>query len=482
MKVDLTLLEQIVSSGKAPSGASNNLDAGAFAALLNQALAAVIDDSGLQAEEQAEGLALFIDQLSDENTDIGELFADAGKEQAEGDQQTINEQFMFAVEMLADRQSADSSVKQEGMNDQFLRQEKEVAATASEINPGEKGKGFAESTSSATAVKVDPDPEKIQFGDKKNHSPQENSLKGERENASRVMGSAEENQALKGRPGVESSEKNPLPDKPAPRFAGDQAEKADFKDLAGQARQIPREKAAEGREQFNGRTGQNEPSAAVKNEPPAGKTTDVFQDKGMDVQNELSSKMARAETVSAKPQASNVPAEQLHINQQPAIQGDHAVRAEAVLQSQDNSGLRQNVMQQLEGKLVYLRESANNPAEMRLTLNPPELGEVTIRVFSRQGKLSASIVAESHLVKEIIESSISELRQRMNFVGIQFEQLDVSTSDGHSGESDRSDGSLGASRPNNPDLRGGELTVAENGLGSQAAVSETGNHIIDYLA
>ena len=131
MKVDLTLLEQIVSSGKAPSGASNNLDAGAFAALLNQALAAVIDDSGLQAEEQAEGLALFIDQLSDENTDIGELFADAGKEQAEGDQQTINEQFMFAVEMLADRQSAESPVKQEGINDQFLRQEKEVVATTS---------------------------------------------------------------------------------------------------------------------------------------------------------------------------------------------------------------------------------------------------------------------------------------------------------------------------------------------------------------
>jgi len=75
---------------------------------------------------------------------------------------------------------------------------------------------------------------------------------------------------------------------------------------------------------------------------------------------------------------------------------------------------------------------------MRMTLNPPELGEVTIRVFSRQGKLSATIIAETSFVKEILESSISELRQRLNFVDIQFEQLDLSTSGKHSGESDRS--------------------------------------------
>ena len=123
--------------------------------------------------------------------------------------------------------------------------------------------------------------------------------------------------------------------------------------------------------------------------------------------------------------------------QQPAVQGDQAVRSDSILQPQQSANLRESVMQQVEGRLIYLRESGVNPAEMRLTLHPPELGEVTVRVFSRQGKLSASIIAESSLVKEILESSIAELKQRMNFVHIQFEQLDLSTAGKQSGGSDR---------------------------------------------
>jgi type III secretion system needle length determinant len=145
----------------------------------------------------------------------------------------------------------------------------------------------------------------------------------------------------------------------------------------------------------------------------------------------------RSENGATKAQAGTAASEQPVLGQQPSIQGDHGVRAEAVLQSQQNPNLRESVMQQLEGRMIYMRESGNNPAEMRMTLHPPELGEVTIRVFSKQGKLSASIIAETPLVKEILESSISELRQRLNFVQIQFEQLDVSTSGRQSGESDR---------------------------------------------
>jgi len=124
--------------------------------------------------------------------------------------------------------------------------------------------------------------------------------------------------------------------------------------------------------------------------------------------------------------------------QQPAALGDQAVRSDSILQPQQSANLRESVMQQVEGRLIYLRESGVNPAEMRLTLHPPELGEVTVRVFSKQGKLSASIIAESSLVKEILESSIAELKQRMNFVHIQFEQLDFSTAGKQSGGSDRS--------------------------------------------
>ncbi len=147
---------------------------------------------------------------------------------------------------------------------------------------------------------------------------------------------------------------------------------------------------------------------------------------------------------SAKP-ANQVPLfGQDGVFQQPGVQGDEALQANKVVQQQGAATLRESVMQQLEGRLNYFRESGNLPAEMRLTLHPPELGEVTIRVFSSKGKLSASIIAESAVVKEILESSISELRQRLNFVNIQFEQLDFSTAgkETGAGSSGRSDSSL----------------------------------------
>lgn len=135
---------------------------------------------------------------------------------------------------------------------------------------------------------------------------------------------------------------------------------------------------------------------------------------------------------------------QQHLNRQP---GELELMSKSSTGSEDRqAALRAAVTEQVEGRLVYLRERGSFPAEMRLTLNPPELGEVKIRVMSRQGQLSASIVTESALVKEIIESSISELRQRINFVHIQFEQLDVSTAGKEAGGSEHggSKGEAGA--------------------------------------
>ncbi len=143
---------------------------------------------------------------------------------------------------------------------------------------------------------------------------------------------------------------------------------------------------------------------------------------------------------------------QLQGQEQDLFGGQASIRSSDVLQPGKTAAshldnLRENVMQQIEGRLTYIRENSTLPAEMRLTLNPPELGEVTIRVFSKNGQLSASIITESALVKEILESSITELRQRINFVNIQFEQLDISTSGEPAKGSDYSgDGGAGAGR------------------------------------
>lgn len=142
---------------------------------------------------------------------------------------------------------------------------------------------------------------------------------------------------------------------------------------------------------------------------------------------DFASAVRNSEPANARPQNSAPVAEQSAIFQQPAVQGDDAVQASRIFQVPvQANNLRESIIQQLEGRMVYLRETAANPAEMRMTLHPPELGEVTIRVFSKQGRLSASIIAETPLVREILESSITELRQRMNFVSIDFEQLDFS--------------------------------------------------------
>lgn len=177
------------------------------------------------------------------------------------------------------------------------------------------------------------------------------------------------------------------------------------------------------------------------------------------------------------PQAEN----SLHA-QSSAIQGDQALRSEAVLQADRTAGMRETVLQQVEGKLVYLRESGTAPAEMRLTLHPPELGEVTIRVFSKQGKMSATVLAESALVKEILESSITELRQRVNFVDIQFEQLDFSSSNNQSDHSGKSARRFEGQFLNRAGPAGEEMDVQGDLSGNLQAASQAERNAVDYWA
>jgi len=154
----------------------------------------------------------------------------------------------------------------------------------------------------------------------------------------------------------------------------------------------------------------------------AARANNARQDTGL---NSGRSESSRPETNLQRPP--NVsPTQDQSIAQQSTIRGDEALQGNRMLNTQ-GATLRESVMQQLQGNMTYLRESGNNPAEMRVTLHPPELGEVTVRVFSSKGRLSASIIAETPLAREILESSITELRQRMNLVNIQFDQLDVST-------------------------------------------------------
>ena len=89
-----------------------------------------------------------------------------------------------------------------------------------------------------------------------------------------------------------------------------------------------------------------------------------------------------------------------------------------------DAAFKEQIMQKIQGRLIYIHEKGAAPAEMRLQLQPAEWGEMVIRVFSRQGRLSAVIQVEA-AVMEILEGSLPELRQRLQQSNLPLEHLEL---------------------------------------------------------
>lgn len=107
-----------------------------------------------------------------------------------------------------------------------------------------------------------------------------------------------------------------------------------------------------------------------------------------------------------------------------ALPGPANPAAEQGLGGVDLTG---SVLEQLRGCCTYFRERAAFPAEIRLSLDPPELGELLIRVVSRQGKLSASIITGTAAVKEALAGVLHELHQRFEQNSLFLERVDLLT-------------------------------------------------------
>ena len=75
--------------------------------------------------------------------------------------------------------------------------------------------------------------------------------------------------------------------------------------------------------------------------------------------------------------------------------------------------------------------------QVTLRLDPPELGEVTIRLSTGQDRaVSGEIVVENQKVQEIVQRNMGVLRETLSEQGIQINQIDVSVND-RAGLSDR---------------------------------------------
>jgi flagellar hook-length control protein FliK len=67
-----------------------------------------------------------------------------------------------------------------------------------------------------------------------------------------------------------------------------------------------------------------------------------------------------------------------------------------------------------------------NVSEVRMTLRPESLGELTIRLRVESGIVIAQFVAESERVRQIIESNFNELRDALTDKGLEVSQMEVS--------------------------------------------------------
>ncbi len=67
-----------------------------------------------------------------------------------------------------------------------------------------------------------------------------------------------------------------------------------------------------------------------------------------------------------------------------------------------------------------------NVSQIKITLRPEYLGDVSLKVVSENGIVSAQFLAENQKVKEIIEANFAQLKDMLNEQGVQVSALSVS--------------------------------------------------------
>jgi flagellar hook-length control protein FliK len=72
-----------------------------------------------------------------------------------------------------------------------------------------------------------------------------------------------------------------------------------------------------------------------------------------------------------------------------------------------------------------------------LRLDPPELGEVTIRIASREGSMSGEIAVENRHVHDVVQRHLVDLREALTGQGVQVDRLDVSVDGRSAADADR---------------------------------------------
>jgi flagellar hook-length control protein FliK len=128
-------------------------------------------------------------------------------------------------------------------------------------------------------------------------------------------------------------------------------------------------------------------------------------------------------------------------------------------------------------------------SEVRLVLNPPELGHVEVRIASHEGGLRISLEAAQSGARDLMERSLPALQQALEARDLRVERLNVQATDTGRGSLDTSAGGpqSGGSDANSGDGGPEWSAVASFGAGAEAVTagpsqSQTADGRLDVMA
>ncbi|MDI6617545.1 MAG: flagellar hook-length control protein FliK [Clostridiales bacterium] len=85
---------------------------------------------------------------------------------------------------------------------------------------------------------------------------------------------------------------------------------------------------------------------------------------------------------------------------------------------------KEDVLNQIYDKIKLLRN--NGVSELRVSLKPPELGDIDIKLVMEKGNMLSKIIVENSHVKDMLESSIPEIKESLKDQNVDVSKFSIS--------------------------------------------------------
>jgi len=120
-----------------------------------------------------------------------------------------------------------------------------------------------------------------------------------------------------------------------------------------------------------------------------------------------------------------------------------------------------------------------------MQLNPEHLGKVSIEVVSKEGTLTAKIMAETEAAKQSIESNLNVLKENFANQGLKVENVEVTIAS-HSFEENNMNNNENTNEQGSDKSKKGKAALNEFAIQSdeeaEETLMETLNNTVSYLA